>query len=174
MSWAEVPRKNRRGLMNPMGLLALSSLLAACASPTTLRPFTTDGCSLYPDRSASSGQDWCGCCVVHDRAYWRGGSEAERLKADEALRACVQARTDDPARAATMFRGVRIGGSAWWPTPFRWGYGWGYGRYYRPLNLAESAEADRLEDLYEAEVGFDQCPGRPRAAPPSQSVPATR
>lgn len=155
-------------LMLPM------AFLAGCASPTTLRPFSTDGCSLYPDRSASTGQDWCSCCVAHDRAYWRGGSEAERLKADEALRACVEAKTDDPARAATMFRGVRIGGSAWWPTPFRWGYGWGYGRYYRPLDLAESAEADRLEAQYGAEVGVDQCPGRPqpRRAPLPTSTPS--
>lgn len=151
-------------------------LLGGCASPNTLRPFSTDGCSIYPDRSVATGQDWCACCVAHDRAYWRGGSEAERLRADEALRACVQERTDDPARAATMFRGVRIGGSAWWPTPFRWAYGWGYGRYYRPLDQAESAEADRLEALYEAEVGFDPCPGQPppRRAPLPVSSPAKR
>ncbi|WP_269630339.1 hypothetical protein [Pelomonas sp. BJYL3] len=158
-----------------MGLLALSSLLAGCASPNTLRPFTTDGCSLYPDRSASTGKDWCTCCVAHDRAYWRGGTEAERLKADEALRACVLERTDDPARAATMFQGVRMGGSALWPTGFRWGYGWAYGRYYRPLDPAEAAEADRLEAQYEAEVGFDQCPGRPqpRRAPLPMSTPSS-
>ncbi|MBB2487794.1 hypothetical protein H5407_21365 [Mitsuaria sp. WAJ17] len=161
----------------PVAVLAcFVALLGGCASPNTLRPFSTDGCSLYPDRAASIGQDWCGCCVAHDRAYWRGGSEADRLRADEALRACVLERTDDPARAATMFRGVRIGGSAWWPTPFRWGYGWGYGRYYRSLDLAESAEADRLEALYEAEVGFDQCPGRSmaRRTPLPMASPAKR
>ena len=154
--------ESRRSCRSLMGLLTLSSLLAACATPNTLRPFSTDGCSLYPDGSASTGKDWCSCCVAHDRAYWRGGSEAERLKADEALRACVLAKTDDPARAATMFNGVRLGGSALWPTGFRWGYGWAYGRYYRPLDPAEAAEADRLEAQYEAEVGFDQCPGRPQ------------
>ncbi len=71
-------------------LLLLAALLAGCASPNTLRPFTTDGCSLYPDRSASTGKDWCACCVAHDRAYWRGGTEAERLKADEATQQAHQ------------------------------------------------------------------------------------
>ena len=156
----------------PVALL-LAALLTACASPSTLRPFSTDGCSLYPDRSAATGKDWCDCCVAHDRAYWRGGSEQERLKADEALRACVQDRTGDPEQAALMFRGVRIGGSAYWPTWFRWGYGWGYGRYYRPLNLSESAEADRLEAQYEVEVGFDQCPGRPQPRRVPQPLPAS-
>ena len=149
------------GRLRLAALLALASLLAACASPDVLRPFSTDGCSLYPDRSASAGTDWCSCCVAHDRAYWRGGSEDDRLQADQALRTCVQDRTGDPGQAALMYRGVRLGGSAYWPTGFRWGYGWGYGRYYRPLSLSESAEADRLDARYEAEVGFDQCPGRP-------------
>ncbi len=155
-----------------MAGLVLGSLLTGCASTTTLRPFSTDGCSLYPDRSASTGQDWCVCCVAHDRAYWRGGTEDERRRADDALRACVQAQTGDDARAALMHSGVRLGGSALWPTWFRWGYGWGYGRAYRPLSPAEAAEADRLEAQYAAEVGFDQCPGQPRSTllrPPTAS-----
>ncbi len=154
-------------------LAGLIVLLAGCASPNTLRPFSTDGCSLYPDRSAATGKDWCGCCVAHDRAYWRGGSEQDRLKADQDLRACVKDSTGDAEQAALMYRGVRIGGSAYWPTWFRWGYGWGYGRYYRSLSPIESAEADRLEAQYEAEVGFDQCPGRPTPRRVPQSLPAS-
>lgn len=138
---------------------------ADSASPAlSLRPFSTDGCSLYPDRDERTGQDWCSCCVAHDRAYWRGGTEDERWRADEALRACVEAKTGDASRAALMFRGVRLGGSAHWPTSFRWGYGWPFGRYYQPLTPSEAAAADRLEATYAAEVGFDHCPSAPRAA----------
>ena len=35
-------------------------------------PFTTDGCTLWPDGF------WQSCCVEHDMAYWCGGSAEER------------------------------------------------------------------------------------------------
>ena len=174
-----------RAIPPSLAFLAVGAL-AGCATPAftgaaspspdvaspavSLRPFSTDGCSLYPDRDERTGQDWCSCCVAHDRAYWRGGSEDERLRADEALRACVEAKTGDAARAALMFRGVRIGGSAHWPTSFRWGYGWPFGRYYQRLTPAESAEADRLEAAYAAERGFDHCPSAPRTAVPPMTA----
>lgn len=140
--------------------LALPLLLGACATPgqstTELRPFTTDGCSLFPDRSADGSKDWRACCVKHDHRYWRGGPAALRLKADEELRACVAQTTGDKGLARVMYTGVRIGGSAYWPTSFRWAYGWGYGRFYTPLTEGEQREADRLEGEYEAvaEIGF--------------------
>lgn len=81
------------------------------------KEFRTDGCSLWPDGP------WRGCCVEHDRAYWRGGSPAERLAADKALRDCV-AKRGYPFVAWLMYRGVRLGGHHLWPTWFRWGYGW--------------------------------------------------
>jgi hypothetical protein len=141
--------------------LLMVALLSGCASPAQLRPFTTDGCSLFPDRSATSGKDWCSCCVAHDRAYWRGGTADERLKADEALRACVLAKTGDVSLAALMYRGVRLGGLPYWPTPFRWAYGWGYGRFYQPLDDEEQARADRLEASYERDLASTcPCPAR--------------
>ena len=138
--------------------LTLAGLFGGCASPNTLRPFTTDGCSRCPDSSLIKGKDWGPCCVAHDRAYWRGGTAEERRKADEALRACVQQRNGDGRLSTLMHRGVRIGGSPYWPTRFRWGYGWGYGRYYRSLTPAESAAADQREAEYEAGVGLDRSP----------------
>jgi hypothetical protein len=144
-----------------VSFLALVGLLGGCASPDTLSSFSTDGCSRFPDRSVVKGKEWCLCCVAHDRAYWRGGTAEERRKADEALRACVQERTGDAGLAALMYTGVRIGGSPYWPTRFRWGYGWGYGRYYRSLTPAESAEADQRVAEYEAGIGLDHSPGRP-------------
>lgn len=150
-------------LIRLLSLLAATLLLAACAtpghSPTTLRPFTTDGCSLFPDRSADGKKDWHCCCVQHDRRYWRGGPASLRLQADEELRACVATTTGDAGLARVMYAGVRVGGLAHWPTSFRWGYGWGYGRGYAPLTEGEQREADRLEGEYAGATGFGRCPG---------------
>jgi len=80
-------------------------------------PFTTDVCTLWPDG------DWGACCVEHDVAYWCGGSDEARSAADERFRQCVAARTDAVFAAVSWF-GVRVGGAAWLPTAWRWGYGW--------------------------------------------------
>ncbi len=140
----------------------LPLLLGACAtpghSPTELRRFTTDGCSLFPDRSADGSKDWRACCVTHDRRYWRGGRSVLRLKADEELRACVAQTTGDKGLARVMYTGVRIGGSAYWPTSFRWAYGWGYGRFYTPLTEGEQQEADRLEGAHVGATSVGNCP----------------
>ena len=104
--------------------LNLPLLLGACARPPVLRPFTSDGCSLFPDRDRVSGESWCGCCLEHDYAYWRGGSEAERDSADRALGDCVEKRTGDAYLAKAVYRGTQRGGAGGMPTWYRWGYGW--------------------------------------------------
>jgi len=61
-----------------------------------------------------------------------------------ALQACLEANGESEI-GALMLLGVRLGGSPWWPTPFRWGYGWSYMRGYQPLTPQEKALArDRL------------------------------
>ena len=140
------PRKEMRRLAGA-GILSMG-LLAACSSVQTLKPFATDGCSLFPDRALIGKEDWCSCCVVHDLAYWRGGTEEERLRADQNLKSCVQASTGNSALANLMFDGVRVGGGPYYFTNYRWGYGWPYGRMYQPLSEAESALADRLRADY--------------------------
>lgn len=126
--------------------------LSACASMSAfesgLQPFSTDGCSLFPDRSYISNADWCSCCLAHDLAYWRGGTEQERLNADIALKNCVQKSTKNPVLANLMYEGVRLGGGPYFFTSYRWGYGWKVGRAYAPLTKDENAEADRLESAY--------------------------
>ncbi len=142
-------------------LLTLALLLGGCACTPGLKPFTTDGCSQFPDRWEALGKDWCLCCVAHDRAYWRGGTREERLKADQDLRACVRAASDNADLASRMYTGVRLGGTAYLPTAFRWGYGWPFGRFYQPLQPDELAAADRLDADYSARVGFNVCPSAP-------------
>ena len=86
---------------------------------------------------------WEGCCLSHDRAYWRGGPTEKRLLADIELMGCV-ARNGHPWVAMLMFVAVRVGGPWWLPFPsvrraggrwrfsfdgVRWGYGWKFPRY---------------------------------------------
>lgn len=130
----------------------LIASLAACqtAPPLTpqMQPFTTDGCSMFPNRSPDGKADWCSCCLAHDLAYWRGGTAAERLAADDALRTCVNTSTDSPLLSRIMHAGVRTAGGPQLPTAFRWGYGWPYGRNYLPLDAGEEAQATSLQAAY--------------------------
>ena len=118
-----------------MAALAFS-LSAACAAQETLRPFTTDGCSDFPDGTPSHKTLWLSCCTEHDKAYWQGGTYDERRKTDEELQRCV-AKVGEPGIAALMLAGVWVGGSPYWPTRYRWGYGWPWPRGYRELTAAE-------------------------------------
>lgn len=94
-------------------------------------PFTTDGCSGGIYRTIfRRDPPWLGCCTEHDQIYWQGGTQAERKAADIELMCCV-AKRGHPLVAFAMYLGVRIGGHAWLPLPWRWGYGWRYGRGYR-------------------------------------------
>ena len=86
-------------------------------SVTPPHPFTTDGCSMWPD------DGWVDCCVEHDIAYWCGGTSDDRRRADAALRDCV-ARDHSATLAWLMYWGVRLGGVPWQPFAWRWGYGW--------------------------------------------------
>lgn len=127
-------------------------LVFGCASRSdSLQPFTSDGCSMFPERALVGNKDWCDCCVAHDLAYWKGGTQQDRLAADRELERCVRASTSDAALAASMLAGVRVGGSPYLNTPFRWAYGWPADRNYRALTDDELALAASLETAYRAE-----------------------
>jgi hypothetical protein len=133
-----------------VALVLFLSTTIGCAWKTdsTLRDFTSDGCSLFVDGTFRDAEKWCDCCFQHDIAYWRGGSEEERKKADETLRDCVLDHTGDKALAQTMYLGVRAGGQPGFPTWYRWGYGWSYGRGYKPLTTEEQQQVRAKLDDY--------------------------
>lgn len=106
-----------------------------------LSEFSSDGCSLFPDSALIGPEDWCECCLDHDIAYWKVGSEAARLAADEALRKCVLERTGNAQLAEAMYLGVRMGGSPYFKNWYRWGYGWSYERKYQTLTQKEKTLA---------------------------------
>ncbi len=117
-------------------ITALLILSAYLALPDKLQPFTSDGCSAFPDGNAFTQVHWKRCCTVHDLAYWQGGTYEQRLQADIALEQCV-ANIGEPEIAKLMLTGVRVGGSPYLPTSFRWGYGWKYPRLYKSLSSEE-------------------------------------
>ena len=117
----------------------LAMLLTAAFARADIKPFNSDGCSGFPEGTAEQQELWLHCCQQHDLAYWRGGTYTERVAADEALQACV-AQVGEPVIAELMLVGVRVGGSAYFPTRFRWGYGWRYFRGYKALSENEQEQ----------------------------------
>ena len=140
--------------------LLLAMLSSVGSAKDTLQPFTTDGCSRFPDRALIGQADWCSCCVAHDLAYWRGGTSEARLNADRELKTCVHRASNNEALAEAMFAGVRAGGGPYFYTPYRWGYGWAFGRPYGPLTAEEEGLASSLEREYLATNPTLSCPSQ--------------
>ncbi len=124
-------------------IAATVSILAitACSQTQLLKPFTSDGCSVFPDGTLKHRNLWLQCCTAHDLSYWQGGTYNDRLTADLELEQCV-ATTGKKEIARLMLAGVRVGGTPILPTPFRWGYGWSYPKWYGELTDAEKAQVE--------------------------------
>jgi hypothetical protein len=123
-------------------------LFCHCAWEPKIAAFTTDGCTLSPEQSPLGLHNWRDCCIEHDLAYWKGGSEEERLAADNRLRACILEETENPRLAKAYFEAVQLGGKAQYPTTYRWGYGWNFLRPPGPLTDQERILVDkRLKEV---------------------------
>jgi hypothetical protein len=123
----------------PPGMRAEADAL----SPQPDYRFSSDGCSGLMSWAwqtvTGHGPPWEGCCVVHDRAYWAGGTRAARRETDRKLRACVIAKAREYALigqclivvlAWLMWAAVRVGGGPYLPHSYRWGFGWHWPRGY--------------------------------------------
>jgi hypothetical protein len=139
-------------------LIAVSTMMMACSSDSGLKPFSSDGCSLFPDSSLITKKDWCSCCFEHDLVYWRGGTYDEREAADSRLKDCIIETTGNEALASLMYEGVRLGGSPYFYNWYRWGYGWSYDRKYQPLSPEEQRLADELIEKFFASAEESACP----------------
>ena len=117
---------------------------AMAAEESTLQPFATDGCSLWIDGTLAQPNLWRHCCVAHDKAYWIGGTEQQRKDADSALMSCV-AGVAGQGMGSYMHFFVAMGGSPYWVTPYRWGYGWYYLEGGRPRGYREPNEQEQLQ-----------------------------
>ncbi|MDG2088310.1 MAG: hypothetical protein P8J68_06190 [Arenicellaceae bacterium] len=99
---------------------------------------------MFLEAYSISDSDWCSCCYIHDIAYWMGGTEEQRLEVNPRLKACVIEKITNKALVFLMYLGVRVGGSPYLNTSFRWGYGWEYARKYQPLTVLEQSRLDTL------------------------------
>ena len=124
-------------------LLLMLTLLSTHTLASQLKPFTSDGCSSFPDGTFKHKDLWLKCCATHDYAYWKGGTYEERKVADKELKTCVAA-VGEPDIATLMLAGVRVGGTPYLPTKFRWGYGWPYLRGYKAITRDELSQIIRL------------------------------
>ncbi len=106
-----------------------------------IKPFASDGCSVFPDGTFSQNELWLSCCTAHDYDYWQGGTFKQRLESDRRLKQCV-AKVGEPHIANIMLAGVRVGGSPYFPTTYRWGYGWPYPRGYKALTDSEISKIE--------------------------------
>ena len=130
-------------------ILLLLTLTGCNGTEKQIKDFTSDGCTLFPDSSLILKSDWCECCFDHDVAYWQGGTEEERLKADETLRECVREKTGNVNLAKVIYQGVRLGGSPYFYNWYRWGYGWDYERKYKKLTDDEKKQVEiKLKKYY--------------------------
>jgi hypothetical protein len=53
-----------------------------------------------------------------------------------------------------MLAGVRVGGSPYWPTRYRWGYGWPWPRGYAALTPEDRAQVRAAMAEYEKAVSL--------------------
>ena len=143
--------------MRCLRVVLIMIILAGCGDESQLAPFTSDGCSLFPNRSLIDERDWCPCCFEHVLAYWKGGTEEEREIADLELKKCVQNKTGDEVLANVMYQGVRFGGSPYFYNWYRWGYGWTYDRKYAALTDSELKQAATLIKQYKVHPAESVC-----------------
>ena len=120
-------------------LFGLCFLFGGCSQDDSmeLADFTSDGCSLFIDGTFEKPELWKECCLKHDIAYWQGGTKEQREQADLAFKKCVEKKTGDSTLAQLMYEAVRAGGEPYFPTWYRWGYGWPMGRGYKALTKEE-------------------------------------
>ncbi len=126
-------------------IICFFMFVSVVVSAEDIKPFTSDGCSAFPDGTFEQKELWLSCCTAHDYSYWQGGTYEERLIADKQLRQCV-AKVGKPKIASLMLAGVRVGGSPYFPTSFRWGYGWSYPRFYKALTTAEKKQINAIKN----------------------------
>ena len=101
----------------------LKSLWVKIESDPPAKPFVSDGCTSWVDRS--KGRSICPACFLHDLKYWAGypGEKVARVVADAERMIDVVRILGNTAMAETMYAGVRVGGTEHLGATFSWGFG---------------------------------------------------
>lgn len=126
-------------MKNHLFLTLLFSLISLSinASELKLKPFETDGCTMFVDGTKSEPKLWRHCCVEHDLRYWFGGSTTDMDETDLRLRSCVEKAAGD-YWAAVIYRGVRAGHYSPIKNKYFWSWAWSVKRENVKLTTDES------------------------------------
>ncbi len=123
-----------------IGIFFFQNLSFADTETNGLRPFSSDGCTMFYDGSPSDPNLWQHCCFEHDLFFWAGGSRRHRDQADLNLRQCV-ADTGHKQIAEIMYRAVRLGAKMPWKFGSkRWANAWQGRVPYQALNAIEKLQ----------------------------------
>lgn len=165
--------------MRTLGILIflfVAQAIAHTSHASELKPFTTDGCSLWIDGTLEQPNLWRHCCVAHDLDYWKGGSEAQRKASDERIQACVK-EAQGKGMANYIYTNVRWGGSPYWMNHYRWGYGWDYfdGVWPRGYKVPTEQEQQLIDQAMPAalKVIAEDAIQNPAKPEPDQNIPTT-
>lgn len=110
----------------------------------TLKPFFTDGCTLFLDGTPQHPGLWVHCCEEHDMRYWFGGNQEDMDKTDLRLKTCVTDVAGD-SWAKIIYSGVRAGHLSPIKNETHWSWGWEQERPNAQLNSSEISYV--LEEL---------------------------
>ena len=126
LNWHTAPKYRYNGIAAVEVQVRAEAWCAAEGYPAGVptRPFFTDGCTWWVDGDLT--RQWQEACVAHDIAYWCGGTDEDRARADTRLQEDVGG-----TMGQIMWVGVRPGGHPWIPAGrSRWGYGHDYKNGY--------------------------------------------
>ena len=118
-------------------LITLAIIAPGLNAADTLKPFVTDGCTMFVDGTISSPGLWRSCCVEHDLRYWYGGSDSEMDATDNHIRDCVE-RVAGASWAKVVYTGIRAGHYSPIKNKYQWSWGWNQKREKTPLTPEES------------------------------------
>ena len=105
-----------------------------------IRPFESDGCTLFLDGN------WGHCCLEHDLRYWLGGDITEQKASDVKLKNCVE-KAAGPVAGNLIYGAVRVGHYSPVKHRYKWSWGWGEQESFKPLSLEEKkAAAKKLRE----------------------------
>jgi len=89
------------------------------------QPFVYDGCTFFFDTLL--GSDFMEACLVHDIAYWYGGREEEKIRADKKLSEAIEGTGSVGAVVHnTVYVAVWVFGDSILTRSVdaHWGFGW--------------------------------------------------
>lgn len=141
--------------MKNLKLLTVLFILAVAPSVQAelkLKPFETDGCTMFIDGTSKEPGLWRNCCVEHDLRYWFGGSVEDMDATDLRLKSCVN-KIAGPTWANLIYTGVRTGHHSPVKNKTQWNWGWTQKREYKKLSNQEIAVVkDELQKINLPEV----------------------